>query len=705
MFSNNRSVRWLFILTLSTAALLISLTTINQASAQSDGPQSPQVATGSGFTYQGRLIKNGQPISDTCALSLSIWDANAGGSFLNSNTFSTVPISNGLFTVQLDYGTSTFNSEARWIETAVKCTGDANYVTLAPRTKLTAAPYAIYSLNSWALNGNSGTGGNGFIGTTDNIALSIGVNGQAALRIYPQNQSPNLIGGYSGNVFSSTLYGQTIAGGGSFFYENRTLREYGTVGGGRKNQSDGYGATIAGGIDNWASNDYAVVAGGLHNYATGSSSGIGGGFYNVASGYVAYVGGGDLNWAMTQNATIGGGYSNTITGGQLIANNTIGGGVFNFNSGFAATIAGGHGNQATGEWSTMGGGGFNTVSGRSTTVSGGEYNIASGAGSTIGGGGWNGGATSGNKAYGPASTIGGGYGNYLSPDAAYGVIGGGQQNVVTNTPGTNLGIPTIGGGYNNKVTLGGGTVGGGNSNTASNFDATVAGGNGNTASGGAAMVPGGASNLAQGSTSFAAGYRAKSLNNGCFTWADSNNFDFTCGTNNAFTTRATGGVYFVTAINGSGAATAGVQVGAGGNAWAALSDRNSKDNFVPVDARSVVEKLAQIPISTWNYKTQDAAIRHIGPMAQDFAAAFGVGEDNKHITTIDADGVSLAAIQGLYQIVQDKDQRITQLESEVAQLKHGVSPDQSFNVFNVISLIALGGVLLIGLKLRRGPAR
>jgi trimeric autotransporter adhesin len=702
MFINHRTVRWLFILALSAAALLISLATINQASAQSDGPQSPQAATGSGFTYQGRLIKNGQAISDTCALSLSLWDSVSGGAFLNSNTFNTVPISNGLFTVQLDYGASAFTGDARWIETAVKCTGDANYVTLSPRTKLTATPYAIYALNSWALNGNSGTGGTGFIGTTDNTALSIGTNGQANLRIYPQSQSPNLIGGYSGNIFSPTLYGQTIAGGGSFFYENRTLREYGTVGGGRKNQSDGYGATIAGGIDNWANNDYATIAGGLHNYATGSSAAIGGGFYNVASGYVAYVGGGDLNWATTQNATIGGGYSNTITGGQSIANNTIGGGVFNFNSGFAATIAGGHGNQAIGEWSSMGGGGFNTASGRSTTVSGGEYNLASGAGSTVGGGGWNG-STSGNKAYGVASTIAGGFGNFISPDAGYGVIAGGQQNAITATPSSNLGIATIGGGYNNKVTLGGGTVGGGNSNTASNFDATVAGGNGNVASGGASMVPGGASNLAQGSTSFAAGYRAKSLNNGCFTWADSNNFDFACGANNAFTARATGGVYFITAINGSGTATAGVQLPTGGNAWAALSDRNSKDNFAPVDARSVVEKLAQIPISTWNYKTQDAAIRHIGPMAQDFAAAFNVGEDDKHISTIDADGVSLVAIQGLYQIVQDKDQRIAQLENEVAQLKHGSTPDQSFNFFNLISLIALGGVIAIGLRqTRRG---
>ncbi|NTU64823.1 MAG: hypothetical protein HGB05_15850, partial [Chloroflexi bacterium] len=319
MFNNNRSIRWVFVVALSAAALLISFASINRASAQDDGlqsPQSPQAPTGSSFTYQGRLIKNGQPISDVCALSFSLWDASSGGSFLNSNTFNTVPISNGLFTVQIDYGSNTFNGDERWIETAVKCTGDANYITLSPRTKLTAAPYAIYSLNSWALNGNGGTGGNGFIGTTDNTALTIGVNGQSALRIYPQPQSPNIIGGYSGNTISPTTYGQTIAGGGAFFYENRTLNTYATVGGGRKNQSDGYGATIAGGIDNGARNDYAVVAGGLNNQATGSSSGIGGGFYNVAAGYVSYVGGGDLNWAMTQNATIGGGYSNTITGGQ-----------------------------------------------------------------------------------------------------------------------------------------------------------------------------------------------------------------------------------------------------------------------------------------------------------------------------------------------------------------------------------------------------
>jgi trimeric autotransporter adhesin len=622
---------------------------------------------GSGFTYQGKLTNSGAPVNGTCALSFGLWDADTLGNFLNSNTLSTVPISAGLFTVQLDYGAGPFAGQARWIETAVKCAGDANYVVLTPRTQLTAAPYALYSLNNWALNGNSGTGGAGFIGTTDNTALTIGVYGQAALRIYPHEpQSPNIAGGYSGNTVAADMYGQTIAGGGAFFYENRVQNTFGTVGGGRGNHADAYGSTIAGGIDNQATNDYATVAGGLHNYATGSSAGIGGGFYNVASGYVAYIGGGDLNIAGVQNATIGGGYSNEITGGQLIANVTIGGGVFNKASGFAATIAGGHGNQATTEWASIGGGGFNNASGaRSSTVSGGEYNIANGTGSTIGGGGWTGSASSGNQALATASTISGGYGNLISADGGSGTVGGGAQNQISALAGTNLNLATIAGGYNNKVMLGGGTVGGGNTNTTSGFDATVGGGNGNTASGAAATVPGGNSNLAQGNFSLAAGYRAKAFNNGCFAWADSRDFDFGCLADNAFAARATGGVFFVTAVNGTGAATAGVQVAAGGSAWSVLSDRDSKANFASVDARWVVEKLAMIPISTWNYRTQDAAVRHIGPMAQDFAAAFNVGEDERHITTVDADGVSLAAIQGLYQIVQEKDRRIGELEAEL----------------------------------------
>jgi len=75
-------------------------------------------------------------------------------------------------------------------------------------------------------------------------------------------------------------------------------------------------------------------------------------------------------------------------------------------------------------------------------------------------------------------------------------------------------------------------------------------------------------------------------------------------------------------------------------------------------------KLAQIPVLTWNYKSQDPAIRHIGPTAQDFFAAFGVGEDERRISTIDADGVALAAIQALHQLNLEKDRQIERLTTE-----------------------------------------
>jgi len=56
-------------------------------------------------------------------------------------------------------------------------------------------------------------------------------------------------------------------------------------------------------------------------------------------------------------------------------------------------------------------------------------------------------------------------------------------------------------------------------------------------------------------------------------------------------------------------------------------------------------------------------------MAQDFAAAFGVGEDEKYINMVDANGVTMVAIQVLYQMMQEKDEKISELQAEVAELK------------------------------------
>jgi len=100
-----------------------------------------------------------------------------------------------------------------------------------------------------------------------------------------------------------------------------------------------------------------------------------------------------------------------------------------------------------------------------------------------------------------------------------------------------------------------------------------------------------------------------------------------------------------------------------------LSDRAAKDGVVPVDGRMILAKVASLPLATWRYRTQDESVRHIGPMAQDFRAVFGLGEDDTHISTVDADGVALAAIQGLYTVVKEKDDEIATLRGELTAMK------------------------------------
>jgi hypothetical protein len=144
-----------------------------------------------------------------------------------------------------------------------------------------------------------------------------------------------------------------------------------------------------------------------------------------------------------------------------------------------------------------------------------------------------------------------------------------------------------------------------------------------------------------------------------------------------FSVRATGGTRFVSAVDGSGNPSAGVLLAPGGNSWSGISDRNAKENFADVDGQNILERLAAIPVQTWNLKSQNAAIRHIGPMAQDFYAAFGVGEDDKHITTCDADGVALAGIQALHRMVQDKDAQIAAQQAQIGDLTRRLAAVES----------------------------
>lgn len=296
------------------------------------------------------------------------------------------------------------------------------------------------------------------------------------------------------------------------------------------------------------------------------------------------------------------------------------------------------------------------------------------------------------NAAGSYATVGGGSSNAASN---YGTtVGGGSANAASND------FATVGGGHANTAGNYYATVGGGYTNIASGSYATVGGGGDNTASGGSATVSGGNSNTAAGDYSFVAGRRASNddaNHDGVFLFADSTFADFLSTAANEFAVRASGGVRLRT----NSALSTGCNLAAGSGTWDCTSDRNAKANFAPVDGRAILAQVAALPITTWNFKTQDASIQHIGPIAQDFYAAFGTGESDTTISMVDADGVALAAIQGLNEIVQEKEAQIAALEVEVAALKEGdngrygtTSPLFTPWPWLALCIIVLGGMAL-----------
>lgn len=212
-------------------------------------------------------------------------------------------------------------------------------------------------------------------------------------------------------------------------------------------------------------------------------------------------------------------------------------------------------------------------------------------------------------------------------------------------------------------------IGGGVNNRASDFYATVAGGGSNAATGWGATIAGGVGNMASGTVSFAAGTSARAEHPGAFVWADHQRLLFASTAPNQFSVRAVGGARFVTGVDEAGSPISGPVLPAGAGAWAAQSDRESKRDLKPVDPKDVADRLALVPIHTWSYKSQDAAVRHMGPSSQEFRAAFGLGEDERYLGMVDVDGVALAAIQGLHKMLQERDARIAALEKRLEAIE------------------------------------
>lgn len=269
-----------------------------------------------------------------------------------------------------------------------------------------------------------------------------------------------------------------------------------------------------------------------------------------------------------------------------------------------------------------------------------------------------------NDASGDFSTVGGG-----RQDTASGlqsVVGGGWINHATGDQ------ATVGGGQGNIASADWSTVAGGGYSTASGLYGAIGGGFGNLASATYSTVPGGRSNTAAAIYSMAAGRRAQANHDGSFVWADGTNAAFASDTANQFNVRASGGTRIFT----NSSATVGVQLTAGSSAWTSISDSTMKRNKRLVEGKEILSRLMSLPIKQWSYKSQDPSIEHIGPMAQDFYAIFGLGEDDKTISTIDPAGVALAAIQEVYSITQKlekKTARIDNLETQVAELQAQVT--------------------------------
>ena len=136
------------VLALCTLAVFVGLSYAQGPGQQGgDGLASP---LGSAFTYQGQLRIEGEPVSGDCALAFRLYDEGADGNQIGSAITATVPISDGLFTVALDFGSGVFNGEGRWLGIQVQCPGDAGFADLGSQA-LTAAPYALHALQApWA---------------------------------------------------------------------------------------------------------------------------------------------------------------------------------------------------------------------------------------------------------------------------------------------------------------------------------------------------------------------------------------------------------------------------------------------------------------------------------------------------------------------------------------------------------------------------
>lgn len=694
-----------------TATLIIAVLALASL-ATADVPQM--------INYQGQLTNSsGDPLDTTVSITFTIYDAATNGSSKWTETHSSVTVVDGLFNVILGAGTppvpiddTVFNQPDRWLGITVGADPE-----LTPRTQLVSVPYALHASGTgWVDDGTVvrldtetdlvGIGTNTpqgklhvYSNTGDEAIYAMSVSGGTGIAGYFQGGEKGVqayVGSGSGYKFG--VYGQTAGSDDLIGYGVYGVSNFGNgcigVGGsasagagssiGVAGRADGTGGTDHTGVDGYAihaevtnigvkgtANGSAITNYGFKSEAFGPATTNYGIYAEASGGTTNYAGYFDGNVHITGTLT-GGGGNWSVTDSVLYTNNYWGiarGGADNALLGSAAhtivnlgvacttgtvgsgqTVSGGYRNIVKVPYGTVGGGEGNTVIESYGTVGGGIDNTADYK-CTVGGG-------DENAATETKSTVGGGNSNTASN--SYATVAGGTSNLASGDG------STIGGGDDNEASGYRSTVSGGANNRALSDYTWIGGGQNNTTKGLAAAVPGGVNNAAEGDYSYACGRGAKATHEGTFIWADASGEELVSTEPNQFVIRASGG----TRVYSNADQSAGVTIHAGASAWAVNSDRNLKENFTPIDGKKLLEKIAALPISEWNYKTQSINVKHIGPVAQDFHAAFGLGDDDVTISTIDPAGVALAGIKELMNenrqlrvLIEGLEHRLQQLEA------------------------------------------
>ena len=558
------------------------------------------------ISYQGQLQQQDQPFSGTTNLEFRLFDAASAGSQIGPvQTRDGVGVQDGLFQVELDFGVGAFDGSARFLEVRV------NGTPLTPRQAVTAAPVALYALagnegptgpqgpagepaaDGWRLDGNAGTSSaTNFIGTTDNQALELRTANVRSLRIEPSAElfgglpiTANVIAGSHRNAITPGVRGGTIAGGGTM----------GNV-----------DPVFSIGEPNRVSAHYGTVGGGTYNQAGAGTDGIEGGF-----------------------ATVGGGIGNFATGDG----STVVGGLFNYASGDYATVSG-RANTASGANSAVGGGLLNCAGGDQSWAGGTNAKVRPGLSS----------GTPGFGCSGVATTEGGDQGTFVWADSQ-------NENFVSTGPNQFL-VRAFGGvGVNSAAPAAHLHV----QRTTGFSDialfASTSGANVRLASGESSssiLIFSDPNGLRASLTAFAGS---------TFTLRSNGALQMRTGGNvTRFHLTEDGGISIRRGPGGPDPDKA-IQVGnsetTGNGAhltntgvWTSASSRSFKHGFEALDPLAVLERVVNLPVMRWSYQGQDE-VRHIGPTAEDFHDAFGLGSDDRYIGAVDADGVALAAIQGL----------------------------------------------------------